>query len=157
MKSKLLIAVLSMILLSSCASNQKHVPRHASYTSVSFGLVLNTEEVVIGGTQTGIGSYVGSAAAIHDSTSHSFLGLVLRGLVGGIVGAAAEEAVTRSKGMLYTVETTNGLIIQVASKNLELGKGSCVMIAHGGYNHTDVESADQYRCQSIPTAAAAAI
>ena len=49
-------------------------------------------------------SYVGSAAAIHDSTGHSFLGFIARGLAGAFVGAAVEEAVTRREGVLYTVE-----------------------------------------------------
>jgi len=108
MKIKLFIVFSSFLALSACASNGKYVPRHAQVQTVSYGVILDSEDIIIGGTNTGIGSYVGSSAAIYDSTSDSFLGLVLRGLVGGIVGAAAEEGVTRRKGKAYEVEDSNG-------------------------------------------------
>ena len=95
---KMSLVVCGLLLLSSCASNNKVVPRHANYQSVSFGVVLATEEVTLGGSNSGIGSYAGSLAAISDSTSNSFLGLLARGIAGGIIGSVAEERVLDQMG-----------------------------------------------------------
>lgn len=133
-------------ILVGCASNSKYVPRHQSYTTLKYGSVVAKEEVTIGGTNSGIGSYVGSAAAIHDSTSHSFIGFVLRGLAGAIVGSAVEEAVTRKDGMLYTVEMKNGAIIEVLSTDMEIARGECVQVAHSGRRHTELEPAAPSNC-----------
>ena len=139
------------VALTGCASNSKVVPRGQAYKTVSFGAVIAKEEVTIGGTHTGIGSYVGSAAAIHDSTSNSFLGLVLRGLAGAIIGSATEEALTRRPGMLYTIETTRGGLIEVVSTNMEISNGDCVQIAHAGMRHTDIEPTNARNCYKPAT------
>ena len=125
---KMSLVVCGLLLLSSCASNNKVVPRHANYQSVSFGVVLATEEVTLGGSNSGIGSYAGSLAAISDSTSNSFLGLLARGIAGGIIGSVAEERVTRSNGTQYTIEKNNGAVISIASKTQNLNIGDCIKI-----------------------------
>lgn len=152
MKVRFFIAFIAVLTLSACASNAKHVPRHAKYQSVSYAVVVDTQSITIGGSNTGIGSYVGSSAAIYDATSNSFLGLVLRGLVGGVVGATLEEGATRRKGVSYTVEDTHGKIAQIASKNTKLAKGSCVKIVNGGRSYTSIEAADKSRCNSLQLA-----
>ena len=118
--------IVATAILAGCASNGKVVPRSQSYKSISYGTVTSTEEVTIGGSQSGVGAYVVSAAAIHDATSRSFLGFLARALVGSAVGAADEERVTRKPGMRYTVDTANGRAIEVLSRNVELKKGDCV-------------------------------
>ncbi|MEM7360349.1 MAG: hypothetical protein AAF431_14730 [Pseudomonadota bacterium] len=143
-------ALVVAALLAGCASNSKYVPRHQSYTTLKYGSIIAKEEVTIGGTNSGIGSWVGSAAAIHDSTSHSFVGFVLRGLAGAFVGSAVEEAVTRKDGMLYTVEMKNGALIEVVSTNTELARGECVQVAHSGRRHTELEPASASFCVNQP-------
>jgi len=143
--------------LTACASNGKVVPRSAGYKTVTYGSIIASEEVTIGGTQTGIGSYVGSLAAINDSTSNSFVGLVLRGLAGAFVGSAAEETVTRKPGRLYTIETTNGNVVEILSANKELDGGDCVQVAHAGRRHTKIEAVDPANCASQPTEQTASI
>jgi len=94
MNRKIVFVAALLMTLSACASNSNY----------------------LGGTNTGIGSYAGSLAAVADSTSNSFVSLFLRGIAGGIVGAAAEERVTRSSGLQYTVEKNSGSLVAISSK-----------------------------------------
>lgn len=125
---KFIAAIVSLLLLAGCASNAKLVPRHQSFKSISYGTIGDAEEVTIGGSRSGVGAYVVSAAAIHDATSRSFFGFLARALVGSAVGAAVEEKVTRKPGMRYTIDTSKGRAIEVLSRNVELKKGDCVEI-----------------------------
>jgi len=145
MFNKLIILFLGVFLLTACASNQKYVPRGEGYRTISYGAVVEKEAITIGGTNTGIGSFVGSAAAIQDATSNSFVGFVVRGLAGAIVGSAAEEVVTRKNGMLYTIETSSGSLLEIASTEQELAVGSCVRISHGR-RHARVTKSDATKC-----------
>ncbi len=151
MKLKIIVSLCVLVFLSACA-NGKVVPRSQGFKSITFAKVVLKEEVTIGGSRSGIGSYVGSLAAISDSTSNSFLGLVARGLAGAFVGGAIEEGVTRKKGALYTVETKNGNLIEVISRNKELNLGDCVRIAKGGRN-AKVKAAKALRCAHIQSSA----
>ena len=125
---KLTVIFTALLFLSACASNNKVVPRHQSLKSISYGTISDAEEVTIGGSRSGIGAYVVSAAAIHDATSRSFFGFLGRALLGSAVGAAVEERVTRKAGMRYLVDTSNGRAIEVLSRKLDLKKGDCVEI-----------------------------
>ena len=148
MNKTFVISLACVFLLSACASNSKTVPRGASYRTLDFGSVIHKEPVTLGGTHSGIGAYIVSAAAIHDSTSNSFLGYVVRGLAGAFVGAFAEEAITRRPGVLYTIETARGGLIEVASANQELTSGDCVQISHAGRRHTEISPAAMHNCTS---------
>jgi len=154
MKLKIIMSLSLVLFLSACA-NGKVVPRNQGYKTVTFAKVVDKEEVTIGGSRSGIGSYVGSLAAIADGTRNSFIGIVVRGVGGAIVGGAVEEAVTRKKGALYTVETKNGSLIEVISRNKELNPGDCVRIAKGGRN-AKVKTAKTQRCAHIKTSTTAA-
>ncbi len=147
MKYKLALGALLIFCLSACASNRNTVPRHAKYQSISIGVVLDREEVTIGGSNTGIGSYAGSLAAVADSSSNSFISLFLRGIAGGIVGATAEERVTRSQGLQYTIEKNNGSLVSITSKVDNLNVGDCVKITRGG-RHVKLELASIGLCNS---------
>lgn len=149
MNKKLVTTLFCIAFLTGCASNTKHVPRHAGYKTLSFGKVMSKEKITIGGSQSGIGSYVGSAAAIHDATSRSFLGFIVRGLAGAVVGSTVEEVVTRTDGMLYTIEKSNGSFVEVSSRNTEFNSGACVQIAHAGHRQTEIKIADAVHCKSI--------
>lgn len=146
------INIISILVLcsfiSACASSNKVVPRNQSYKSISFATVVDKEEITIGGSRSGVGSYVGSLAAIADSTSNSFIGLVVRGLAGSVVGSTAEEVITRKDGMLYTVESKNGNLAEVLSTNKDLSKGDCVQIKRVNSKTSKVESAPSFRCAS---------
>jgi len=148
MKTRLICTLFICSLVAACASGNKVVPRSQSYKSITYATVVDKEEVTIGGSRSGIGSYVGSLAAIADSTSNSFIGLVVRGLGGSIVGGAAEEAVTRKDGMLYTVESKRGSTAEVLSSNKELQKGDCVQIKRVNSRTSKVETAPAIRCAS---------
>ncbi len=147
---KVSLLAICVLFVSACASNGKVVHRNAKYKSVSFGTVLETKEVTLGGSNSGIGSYAGSLAAITESTSNSFLSLFVRGVAGGIIGATAEERVTRSKGTQYTIEKNNGTIISVATKIRNLNVGDCLRITRGGRS-THLEAADISLCGSKAT------
>jgi len=147
MKLKLIVTALVTLLLVGCASNGKVVSRSQAYKSISYGTITDTEAVTIGGSQSGVGAYVVSAAAIHDATSNSFFGFLARALVGSAVGATAEEAVTRKAGMRYTIDTSYGKAVEVLSRNVELKKGDCVQISTGR-RHVEVSLATSGPCGS---------
>jgi len=151
MKLKIILSLSLLLFLSACA-NGKLVPRSQGFKTVTFAKVVDKEEVTIGGSRSGIGSYVGSLAAIADSSSNNFVGLVVRGFAGAFVGGAVEEAVTRKDGALYTVETKSGTLIEVISRNKELKAGDCVRIARGG-RKSKVNEAETRRCAHIQTSA----
>ena len=148
MNIKIISTLVLCSFIGACTSNNKVVPRNQSYKSISFATVVNKEEITIGGSRSGVGSYAGSLAAISDSTSNSFIGLVVRGLAGSVVGSAAEEVVTRKNGMLYTVESKNGNLAEVLSTNKDLSKGDCVQIKRINSKTSKVESAPSFRCAS---------
>ncbi len=150
MNLKLVVVGLALLALVGCASNGKVVSRSQSYKSISYGTVTDAEAVTIGGSQSGVGAYVVSAAAIHDATSNSFFGFLARALVGSAVGAAAEEAVTRKPGMRYMVDTSYGKAIEVLSQNVDLKKGDCVQIATGR-RQVEISLATSGPCGSSPS------
>ncbi len=139
------IVALSAFFLSAC-SNGKVVPRGASYKSITYGSVTAKEEVTLGGTNTGIGGYVGAAAAIEDATSNSFLGFIVRGIAGSIVGNTAEEIVTRKSGMQYSIETVRGRELEVATGNKDLNVGACVKISNAGGRRVKVQETAASNC-----------
>ncbi len=149
MNNKLILVVLTMTTLAlvGCASNGKVVSRGQAYKSISYGTITHAEEVTIGGSQSGVGGYVVSAAAIHDATSDSFFGFLARALVGSAVGSTAEEFVTRKPGMRYMVDTSYGKAVEVLSSNVELKKGDCVQIATGR-RQVDISLATSGPCGS---------
>ena len=148
MKIRIIATVTLLSLLVGCASNSKYVSRGHAYQKLNYGSVVAKENIIIGGTHSGIGAYIGSAAAIHDSTSHSFLGFVVRGIVGSIVGAIAEEAITRQEGVLYTVELNHGAIVEVISNDESFGNGECVRVAHAGHHNPTIDPAPARKCSS---------
>jgi outer membrane lipoprotein SlyB len=80
------------------------------------GTVISVRPVVIGGSQSGIGAAGGAAlggiggSAFGRSSGNA--AATLGGVViGGIVGAAVEEAATRQPGLEYVVQMENGALI----------------------------------------------
>jgi len=151
MNIKIITLCTALMMLVGCASNSKYVSRGHSYKSIDYGSVIAKEEVTIGGTNTGIGSFVGSVAAINDSVSDSFLGLVARGLIGSFVGSAIEEAIPRQQGMLYTIELANGSVVEVVSTNTSFVNGECVEVARSGHHYSSIDTAGHAKCISQNT------
>ena len=148
MKIRLFATVTLLTLLVGCASNSKYVSRNQAYQKLNYGSVVAKEDIIIGGTHSGIGAYIGSAAAIHDSTSHSLLGFIVRGIVGSIVGSIAEEAITRQEGFLYTIELNHGAIVEVVSNDESVASGECVRVAHAGRRYPSIDPAPARKCSS---------
>ncbi|MFT5573395.1 MAG: outer membrane lipoprotein SlyB [Cryomorphaceae bacterium] len=146
MLKSLTIIILCATILSACASNSRVVSRDGAYRSLTYGAVLSREQITIGGSDTGIGAYVVSAAAIHDATSNSFLGFIVRGLAGALVGAVAEEAITRKDATLYTIETSQGDFVEIASSKTDLSVGSCVRISDAGRRNTRIKATEPANC-----------
>jgi outer membrane lipoprotein SlyB len=124
MEIRLIATVTLLTLLVGCASNSKNASRNQAYQKLNDGSVVAKEDIIIGGTHGGIVAYIGSAAAIHGSTSHSLLGFIVRGIVGSI----AEEAITRQEGALYTIELNHGAIVEVVSNDESFTRGECVRV-----------------------------
>ena len=72
----------------------------------------------------------------------------MRGIVGSIVGAIAEEAITRQEGVLYTVELNHGAIVEVVSNDESFGNGECVRVAHAGHHNPTIDPAPARKCSS---------
>lgn len=142
------LTIISTLSLAACSTNGNYVPRNSSHKTLSYGSVTAKEEITIGGSNSGIGAYVGSAAAIHNSTSNSFIGFIVRGIAGSIAGSAIEEVSTRKNGTLYTIETSQGNIIEVASTVKDLNLGACVLISNAGRQRVKVKQASPTNCRN---------
>jgi outer membrane lipoprotein SlyB len=124
------------------------VSRHQAYQKLNYDSVVAKEDIIIGGTHSGIGACIGSAAAIHDSTSHSLLGFIVRRIVGSIVGSIAEEAITRQEGVLYTIELNHSAIVEVVSNDESFASGEYVRVAHAGHRNPNINPAPAIKCSS---------
>ncbi len=86
--------------------------------TVQFGTVTSVRDVMIGGTQSGVGTLSGAAiGGIAGSGMGqgrgSGIGTILGAVVGGIAGSAAEEGGTRQKGYEITVRIDSGRIVAI--------------------------------------------
>jgi outer membrane lipoprotein SlyB len=117
-----------MYLLLSCIGLTACVPASQTGTSysrgeartvqrVKIGQIIDVTPVQIEGTKSGAGGLVGGAVGgIAGSTGSGTTGDivgVLAGTAGAIVGAKAEEALTRADGEEYTIRLENGDVISV--------------------------------------------
>jgi outer membrane lipoprotein SlyB len=149
MRYALLVLALGALALSGCTSSLSG----SAYTrgqartiqNVEMGVVEHVRVVQIEGTKTGIGSTAG--AVIGGSASTNFKDKPLRrtvksvtgAIIGGVVGAATEEAATRQKGLEITVRLDSGrmvAIVQAADEDFKVGQR--VRLVHGGQGATRV-------------------
>ncbi len=141
--SLILFAVLSSgLVISGCARST--APDQYSYYetgAVSFaegGKVVTTRNVKIAGTRTGIGAGVGAVSGgiggshIGNGGAGSFFGALGFALLGGLVGAAAEEAATAQSGIEYTIRGDDGrtLVIVQAQGGPVIAPGQRVTVIH---------------------------
>lgn len=105
---------------------------------VQTGVVESVRQVNIEGTKTpvgtGAGAVVGGVAGSHvGGGKGSVVGTVLGAVVGGVAGAAAEEGVTRRRGLEITVRLDSGRTIAVTQGADESFRpGDRVRILSGG-------------------------
>lgn len=105
---------------------------------VQMGVVESVREVNIEGTKTPIGAGAGAvvggvAGSTVGSGRGSVVGAAVGAVLGGLGGAAAEEAVTREKGVEITVRLDSGRMIAVTqAADQEFRVGDRVRILSGG-------------------------
>ena len=123
----------SSLLLAGCPAGLggKDYSRDQARTvqEVQMGIVESVREVNIEGTKTPIGAGAGAVVGgVTGSTvgsgRGSVVGATVGALLGGLGGAAAEEAVTRQKGVEITVKLDSGrmlAITQAADEEFRVG------------------------------------
>lgn len=105
---------------------------------VQMGIVESVREVNIEGTKTPIGAGAGAVVGgVAGSTvgggRGSVVGATIGAVLGGVGGAAAEEAVTSTKGVEITVKLDSGRMIAVTQAADEAFRvGDRVRILSGG-------------------------
>lgn len=105
---------------------------------VQMGVVESVREVRIEGTKSpigaGAGAVVGGVAGSNvGGGSGRVVGATIGAVLGGLGGAAAEEAVTRQKGVEITVKLDSGRMIAVTqAADQEFRVGDRVRILSGG-------------------------
>ena len=109
-----------------------------SVQEVQMGVVESVREVNIEGTKTPIGAGAGAvvggvAGSTVGSGRGSVVGAAVGAVLGGLGGAAAEEAVTRQKGVEITVKLDSGRLIAVTQAADEAFRaGDHVRVLSGG-------------------------
>lgn len=106
--------------------------------SVRLGVVDSVRDVTIEGTKTPIGPAAGAAVggiagSSVGSGSGQDIATVVGAVAGGLLGAAAEEGITRRAGLEIVVKLDSGQLIAVTQEADELFKpGDRVKIISGG-------------------------
>jgi outer membrane lipoprotein SlyB len=106
---------------------------------VQMGVVESVREVNIEGTKTPVGAGAGAvvggvAGSSVGGGKGSVVGAALGAVLGGLGGAAAEEAVTRQKGVEITVKLDSGrmlAITQAADEQFKVGDRVRVLSGSG--------------------------
>ena len=106
---------------------------------VQMGIVESVREVTLEGTKSPIGAGAGAiVGGVAGSTvgggRGSVVGATVGAVLGGIGGAAAEEAVTRQKGVEITVKLDSGRMIavtQAADQEFRVGDRVRVLTVGG--------------------------
>ena len=132
----------SSLLLAGCPAGlgSKDYSRSQARTvqEVQMGIVESVREVTLEGTKTPIGAGAGAiVGGVAGSTvgggRGSVVGATVGAVLGGVGGAAAEEAVTRQKGVEITVKLDSGRMIAITqAADQEFRVGDRVRVLTGG-------------------------
>lgn len=102
------------------------------------GTVLASRLVAIEGSRSGVGAGAGAiaggagASAIGGGTRANIAAGVGGAVLGGIVGALAEDAVTRQQGAEYIVQTEGGALVTIVQgAEPPLATGQRVLVIYG--------------------------
>ena len=138
----LVLVAAAVVVLGGCASGTggKDYSREQARTvqEVQMGVVESVREVNIEGTKTPIGAGAGAvvggvAGSAVGSGRGSVVGAALGAVLGGLGGAAAEEGITRQKGVEITVRLDSGRIIAITQAADEVfNAGERVRVLSGG-------------------------
>lgn len=105
---------------------------------VQMGVVESVREVNIEGTKTPVGAGAGAvvggvAGSTMGGGRGSVIGATVGAVLGGVGGAAAEEAITRQKGVEITVKLDSGRLIAITQAADEAFRvGDRVRVLTGG-------------------------
>lgn len=136
-----LILALVVTLTGGCISSRsggaysRDQARHMQ--DVQMGTVEAVREIVIEGTQSGIGAVAGGAVGGIGGSEighgkGSSAGAVVGAVLGGVAGGAIEEATTRKKGYEITVKIDGGRTVAIAQEaDEEFKVGDRVRIVTG--------------------------
>lgn len=142
MRAFTILLLAGALVLSGCISSRsggaysRDQARHIQ--DVQTGVVEHVREIVIEGTQSGIGAVAGGAVGGigGGEIGHgrgSSAGAVVGAVLGGVAGGAIEEATTRKKGYEITVRLDTGRTIAIAQEADEEFKiGERVRLVTGG-------------------------
>ena len=137
------LLIVTAIALGGCASGTggKDYSREQTRVvqEVQMGVVESVREVNIEGTKTPIGAGAGAVVGgVAGSTvgggRGSVVGATVGAVLGGLGGAAAEEAVTRQKGVEITVKLDSGRLVaitQAADEEFRVGDRVRVLSGSG--------------------------
>ncbi len=138
------ILLSAMLVLAGCAASQSGAvytrAEARSPTTVTYGEVVAVRPVRIEGTKsqigTGIGAVAGGLGGAAAGRNASGLGQAAAGvgaaIVGGLVGAASEELMTRANGLEITVKLDDGRTLAYVQTGRETFQpGDRVMITTG--------------------------
>lgn len=138
----LTLLVAGTLALTGCASGVggKDYSRAQARTvqEVEMGRVETVREVRIGGTKTPIGAGAGAvvggvAGSTMGGGRGSAIGATVGAVLGGLGGAAAEEGITRKRGLEITVKLDGGRTIAVTQAADEsFREGDRVRVLTGG-------------------------
>lgn len=109
-----------------------------SVQEVQMGVVESVREVLIEGTKTPVGAGAGAVVGgVAGSTvgggRGSVVGTAVGAVLGGLGGAAAEEAVTRQKGVEITVKLDSGRMLAITqAADEQFRVGDRVRVLSGG-------------------------
>ena len=134
--------VAGTLLLAGCPAGlgSKDYSRSQARTvqEVQMGVVESVREVLIEGTKTPVGAGAGAVAGgVAGSTvgggKGSVVGATVGAVLGGLGGAAAEEAVTRQKGVEITVKLDSGRMLAITqAADEQFRVGDRVRVLSGG-------------------------
>lgn len=142
MRAFTILLLAGVLVLSGCISSRsgeaysRDQARHIQ--EVQTGVVEHVREIVIEGTQSGIGAAAGGAVGGIGGSDighgkGSSAGAVIGAVLGGVAGGALEEATTRKKGYEITVRLDTGRTIAIAQEADEEFKiGERVRLVTGG-------------------------
>ncbi len=141
MRVFIFLTLAGVVALTGCISSRsgeaysRDQARHMQ--DVQMGTVEHVREIVIEGTQSGIGAAAGGAVGGIGGSDighgkGSSAGAVVGAVLGGVAGGALEEATTRKKGYEITVRLDTGRTIAIAQEADETFKvGERVRIVTG--------------------------
>jgi len=123
----LTVAVLAtgLLVLAGCAGSQSGSAYSRSQTRgemhVRMGVVESVRQVMIEGTQSGVGAVAGGVVGgvAGSDIGHgkgSTVGSVLGAVLGGVAGQAIEERVSKKDGLEITIKLDGGQIIAVTQE-----------------------------------------